>query len=106
MKIFEKDGTIFEECETVRENNLKEDGRLVFDYLFGFSVIKKISLIQAKQLLSIDSWKERSVKTIFKEEIPDEKQRKEKEMKQSKIKITFMFFDEDNYCYRAKKYEE
>ena len=106
MKIFEKDGTIFEECEIVRENNIKEDGRLFFDYLFGFPVIKKIYLIQAKQLLSIDSWKERSVKTIFKEEIPDEKEFKKEEKKQSTIKITFMFFDEENYCYRAKQYEE
>lgn len=106
MKIFEKDGTIFEECETVRENNLKENGKLLFDYLFGFPVIKKISLIQAKQLLSIDSWKERSVQTIFKDEIPEDKQSKKEETKQSKIKITFMFFDEDNYCYRAKQYEE
>ena len=86
MKIFEKDGTIFEECEIVRENNIKEDGRLFFDYLFGFPVIKKIYLIQAKQLLSIDSWKERSVKTIFKEEIPDEKEFKKEEKKQSTIK--------------------
>ena len=98
-----RDGTIIEECDTVKENDSNEGGELFLNYLFKINNVNSITLNQAQKICSIESWKDKCIQNIFDK---NEKQTEE-EKKKEKITITFLKSTEKhNYCYRTKPYED
>ena len=70
-----RDGTIIEECDTVRENDSNERGEIFLNYLFKTNNVNSITLNQAQKICS---WKDKSIQQIFDK---NEKQTEEEKKK-------------------------
>ena len=92
IKGFSKDGTSIEVLRTIEEDNLHEDGKILFQYLFNKPEIDLISVKQANSLLDINVWEDgNKLRKIF-ENKPDN----------TSATISFMLSEKVDWCLRSE----